>query len=143
MTDRLGYRGYIGSRNYQGQRAPQHVQNLVIRDFCQRNNFQYLLSATEYAMPGSYVMLEEVLRELPNINGIVLYSAFMLPDEADRRHALYNKVLAAGASLHGAVENLSINDASSVQRIEDVLNINALMLKNTPVVLPIDDTNIF
>ena len=143
MTDRAGYRGYIGSRSYQGQRAPQHVQNLVIRDFCQRNGFRYLLSATEYAMPGSYVILEEVMREIPKLNGIVLYSVFMLPSDAGRRHALYERVLGAGAALYGAVENLKVEDAGSAQNLEDILNVNALMMKSEPLALSPDDKRLF
>lgn len=127
MINRAGYRGYIGSRTYQGQRAPQHVQNLVIRDYCQRNGFQFLLSATEYAMSGCYVMLEEVMRELPKLEGIVLYSIFMLPEDARRRHDLYERILEAGASLHGAVENLRVTDAASAGCLEDILRVNALM----------------
>ena len=26
-----------------GERVPQHVQNIVIKDFCQKNNFNFLL----------------------------------------------------------------------------------------------------
>ncbi len=70
MSEQSKHRGYIGSRPYFGDRAPQHVQNLVIRDYCQRNDLLYLLSATEYIMDGCYVMLEEVLRELPHIDGV-------------------------------------------------------------------------
>ena len=72
-------RGYIFSRPFAGERVPQHVQNLVIRDYCQKQSLNYLLSATEYAMPDSYLMLEQVLRELPGLEGIVAYSLFQLP----------------------------------------------------------------
>ena len=34
-------RGYIFSRSFMGERAPQHVQNIIIRDYCKRNNFTY------------------------------------------------------------------------------------------------------
>ena len=30
------FRGYIFSRAFQGERVPQHVQNIVIRDFCKK-----------------------------------------------------------------------------------------------------------
>ena len=29
-------RGYIFSRPFMGERAPQHVQNIIIRDFCKK-----------------------------------------------------------------------------------------------------------
>ena len=120
MTERRGHRGYIGSRPVVGQRVPQHVQNLVIRNYCQRNGFTYLLSATEYAMPGCIIMLNEVLRELPRIEGVVLYSLFMLPERTERRIELCRRVLDAGATLHGAVEDIAIVDDAGLARLEDL-----------------------
>ena len=38
----------MSSRDFMGERVPQHVQNLVIRNYCNQNNYQYLLSAVEY-----------------------------------------------------------------------------------------------
>jgi len=76
---REGYRGYVTSRSFFGERAPQHVQNIVIRDYCRRRGFRYLLSATEYAMEDCYLMLQGALDELTSIEGIVLYSLFLLP----------------------------------------------------------------
>lgn len=67
-------RGYIFSRPFMGERVPQHIQNLVIRDYCDRYNLHYLLSATEYAMVGCHLMLEQVLNELADLDGIVAYS---------------------------------------------------------------------
>lgn len=127
MMQRSGFRGYIGSRPYRGLRAPQHVQNLVVRTYCQRNKVGYLLSATEYAMPGCYIMLNEVLEELPHIEGIVLYSLFMLPDDAERRHVVWDRVLASGATLHGAVEDWAVRGVADVTRAEDLWLVEAAM----------------
>ncbi len=120
MKQCVGYRGYIGSRPYRGHRVPQHVQNLVVRGYCQRNRLTYLLSAAEYAMPGCYIILNEVLEELPHIGGIVLYSLFMLPEEAQRRRAVWKRVLETGASIHGAVEDWAIRSDQDVNRAEDL-----------------------
>lgn len=120
MSNRQGYRGYVASRPVRGQLWPQGVQNLVIRDYAQRNGLTYLLSAVEYAMPGCYMNLEALMQELDRIEGVVMFSLFMLPERRERRRALYDRALAAGASLHAALENLSVREASDVQRIEDL-----------------------
>ncbi len=117
---RAGYRGYIGSRPILGNRTPQAVQNLVIRDYCQRNRLTYLLAAAEYTMPGCYMMLNEVLAELPRLEGIVCYTLFMLPEDADRRREIYRRVLAARASLHTALEGQALRSADDIGRIEDI-----------------------
>ena len=71
-------RGYIFSRPFLEERVPQHVQNIIIRDYCSKNNFHYLLSATEYAMPHSDVMLKHILEQLDEIDGIIV--ATISPD---------------------------------------------------------------
>ena len=38
MPERSGHRGYIGARPLNGSRTPQHVQNIVIRDYAKRKN---------------------------------------------------------------------------------------------------------
>ncbi len=132
MSKQLGYRGYIGSRPYRDQNPPQHVQNLVIRDYCQRHNYSYLLSATEYHMKGCYIMLEEVLNELPSIQGIVMYSIFMLPQNDKRRRACVQKILEAGCTLHGAVENLSISNTDDLERLEELYGLHRIT-QNRPI----------
>ena len=69
-------RGYITSRPFMGERCPQNIQNLVLRDYCQKIDYEYLLSGTEYAMQNSYLMLQQVIDEIPSIDGIVFYSIF-------------------------------------------------------------------
>ena len=44
----MAYRGYIFSRTFMEERVPQHVQNLVIRDYCTIKQLDYLLHVTEY-----------------------------------------------------------------------------------------------
>ena len=132
MSARKGYRGYIGSRRYFGDRAPQHVQNLVIRDYCQRNKFNYLLSATEYAMDNCFMILEDVVREASQLDGIVMYSIFMLPPDAARRRDVIARIFAAGAGLHGAVESLAIADDQGRMRLEEVWNLRLVQAATWP-----------
>jgi sporadic carbohydrate cluster protein (TIGR04323 family) len=121
MPERTGHRGYIGARPLDGSRTPQHVQNIVIRDYARRRNLHYLLSAVEHIMPGSYMILEDVLDELPRLRGIICYSIFMLPPDQARRRAIYDRVLGEGADLHTAVEEISLRSKADVEAIEDIL----------------------
>jgi sporadic carbohydrate cluster protein (TIGR04323 family) len=114
-----------------GQRQPHHIQNVVIRDYCRRRDMDYLLSATEYAMPGSFMLLHQTLDELPDLDGIVLYSLFLLPEEEKCRHDICRRVLEAGSSMHFAVEGLEMNDQASSERIEEIWQV-ALALPHCP-----------
>jgi len=131
MSNRRGYRGYIASRLVRGTATPQRVQNLVIRDYCTRRGLGYLVSAAEYAMPGCFMMLENVLAELDKIEGVVCFSAFMLPAQAGRRAAIYERILSSGATLHAALENLTLSSRDGISRFEDLL-CAAFLLERVP-----------
>lgn len=124
MAERAGHRGYIGARPLNGSRTPQHVQNIVIRDYARRKNLQFLLSAVEHVMPGSYMILEDLLDELPRLNGIICYSIFMLPPDERRRREVYDRVLREGCNLHAAVEEIAIASNDDIQAVEDILLVN-------------------
>jgi sporadic carbohydrate cluster protein (TIGR04323 family) len=124
MPEHAGHRGYIGARPLNGSRTPQHVQNIVIRDYARRKNLNYLLSAAEHIMPGSYMILEDLLDELPRLGGIICYSIFMLPEDGHRRRAIYDRVLREGCDLHAAVEEVMIASKDDIQAVEDILLIN-------------------
>ena len=100
-------RGYIFSRPFMGERVPQHVQNLVIRDYCARRQLQFLLSATEYAMPGCDLILAQVLDELPEVDGIVVYSLFQLPEGRQGRSTVFALVLPSRPGRSGSLNGHS------------------------------------
>jgi sporadic carbohydrate cluster protein (TIGR04323 family) len=126
-----GYRGYIGSRPVRGVAYPQRVQNLVVRDYAQRRKLPFLLSLVEHAMPGSYMVLENLLAELPQLDGVIFFSAFMLPPAAPARHAVYDRILAARGSLHVALENRFVADRDGCAQLEEMLLV-AQALTATP-----------
>lgn len=127
MSERQGYRGYIASREVNGNTVPQRVQNLVVRDYARNKGIEFKLSAVEYIMPGCYMILEDVLNELPKLEGIIMFSLFMLPGGKERRRAIFDRVLVQGCVLHAALENLSIRTHDDIARIEDILDVNALL----------------
>jgi sporadic carbohydrate cluster protein (TIGR04323 family) len=75
-------------------------------------------------MPGSYMILEDLLDELPRLNGIICYSIFMLPPDERRRREVYDRVLREGCNLHAAVEEIAIASNDDIQAVEDILLVN-------------------
>ena len=111
-------RGYIFSRPFMGERVPQHIQNLVIRDYCQKKNLNYLLSLTEYAMPGCQLILNQAINELNHLDGIVAYSLFQLPEVKKERELIIKKLLDSGKTFHFAVEGFQLGNKPEHLRIE-------------------------
>jgi sporadic carbohydrate cluster protein (TIGR04323 family) len=127
MAEVGGYRGYITSRPVRGTAFPQRVQNLVVRDYAQRRGLAFRLSLTEYAMPGCSMMLETLLAELDALEGIILFSTFTLPVHRARRRAVFERVLAAGKTLHAALENLVVRTPADVAHWNDLIDVDALL----------------
>ena len=111
-----------------GERAPQHVQNIVIRDYCSKKSIQYLLSATEYAMENSTLILRQLINDLPIIDGIVAYSIFQMPEDDNERHSIFNSVLSCKKEIHFAVEGLSLYDNESYSQIENIWQVKKTIL---------------
>jgi len=122
-----GVRGYIFSRPFMGERVPQHVQNLVIRDYCKKQGFQYLLSATEYAMANSHLILKQVLSELPRLDGIIFYSLFLLPEDTTERNRVIQIILEKEKTIYFAVEGLKISNISEYERIETIWKVKKVL----------------
>jgi len=127
-------RGYIFARPFMGERAPQHVQNIILRDYCQKRGHELLLSATEYAMEDSYMILESVLDDLANIDGIVFYSLYQLPTQPEKRRLVYSRLLDAQKSLHFAVEGMSISNIDEIDSVENCLLVKSTLDHCTPEV---------
>jgi len=125
--NRQGYRGYICARMEMGRSTPQHIQQLVIRDYCAKRGMQFLLSATEYCMPGCTLILDAVLAELDTLEGIVMYSLYQMPTGRAKREELYQALFAKGCELHCAAEGIVIRTPEDAARIEDVWGVAEVM----------------
>ena len=122
-----GVRGYIFSRPFMGERVPQHVQNMVIRDYCKKQGLQYLLSATEYAMPNSHLILQQVLDELSELDGIIFYSLFLLPEDTTERDRVIQIILKKEKTIYFAVEGLRISNKAEYKRIEIIWQVKKVL----------------
>tara|TARA_B100000579_G_scaffold39530_1_gene27654 strand:- start:985 stop:1368 length:384 start_codon:yes stop_codon:yes gene_type:complete len=113
-------RGYNFSRSFMGERVPQHVQNIVIKDYCRNYNLNFLMSVSEYSMDNSFYILNELLDNLKGIYGIVAYSLFQMPSEDQERIKIFKKLLKNKKKIFFACENLKIANQNDIDRIENI-----------------------
>ena len=114
----LNVRGYIFSRSFFNERVPQHIQNIVIRDFCKKNNLNYNLSLVEYAMKGSYTMFNQLVNEIDSFEGVVLYSLFQLPESNEVRNILCKKMLKKNKKIYFATESRVIRSLFELEKVD-------------------------
>ena len=116
-------RGYIFSRNFYDERVPQHIQNKILREYCNTNGLLYLLSATEYTIKESSLMLNKIIREMKDIDGLIFYSVFQLPKNNEIRNNVYKRIINSRKEIHFAVEEMKLKEYSDVDEIEHILQI--------------------
>ena len=102
---KLQARGYIASGEFNGNRAPQHLQNQTIKSYCDANNLEFVLSRAEYWINGSTdCQLWAALKE--GFSNIVFYSIWQLPNNRIKRKEIYKHCFNNKITLHFAVEQL-------------------------------------
>lgn len=119
----LGYRGYIFSRDINGNFIPQRVQNLVIKDFAARNDLFFKLSSTEYIMKDTYLMMFALLKELNSIDGVIFYSLEMLPRIKKHRNKFFSAFLEKKKKIYFALEELKVFKKADLLKIENFLSL--------------------
>ena len=110
------------SRNFMGERVPQHIQNQVIRNYCIQNNFHYMLSAVEYAMKNSFLILNQIVKGNKEMSGIGFYSMFQLPENDIQRITLLKKIITKKMFILFCSEGLIIKN------YEDIIRVNTIWL---------------
>ncbi len=124
-------KGYIFSRPFFDERVPQHIQNIIIQDYCRKNNYTFHLSATEYRYFESTFILMELLEDITKYDGLVFYSLLQLPVNEKKRHLLYNKILKKNKTIHFAVEDLKIKNKIDKNEIEEVFKLKLAEFNHT------------
>ena len=131
-------KGYIYSNSFCGSEIPQNVQNLFIRDFCEKNNLKYLLSSVEFSISESTYSLYGALDELHNIHGLVFYSLYQLPYNNIERKKIYKKLFEKKNKIfYFALENLKLEKKKDIENIEILWQLKKIILKQN-----VDYTNI-
>lgn len=120
-----GYRGYIFSRSINGNFIPQRVQNLVIKDFAQRNKIFFKLSSTEYIMKDCYLMLNALIRDLKYLEGVIFYSFEMLPNKKINRDKIIRKFLNKKKVIYFALEEMKIMNFEDFKKMEILIKLKS------------------
>ncbi len=73
------------------------------------------------------MMLVQLLEDIENLDGVVCYSLNQLPSDNKTRNAPLGAVIAAGRSVHFAVESISVKDWADTRRVEDIVQARPLL----------------
>jgi sporadic carbohydrate cluster protein (TIGR04323 family) len=119
VTSPLRLRGYVTAGRPTGRYVAQSVQNAVLRDHCRRRGADYVLSATEFSLPGSSVAWYDVVDDVfaGRVDGIVTFDRFGLPGCGRSRWDMVRTIIARGGELHLAAEGIVVRSESDVEQL--------------------------
>jgi len=122
-------RGYIASGEFNGNRVPQHLQNQVVKAYCDANNLEFILSRAEYWINGGTIcQLWAALKE--GLENIVFFSLWQLPNNKKERANIYNYCLKNRITLHFATERMRTDlNQSCFANMEILIESNLVMLQ--------------
>ena len=120
-------RGYITSGEFNGSRIPQHIQNQIVKLYCDANDLKFVLSRAEYWINGSTdCQLWAALRE--GFAHIVFYSIWQLPEREAVRSKVYEYCIKNEITLHFASERMrSGTSKETFAEVESLIKINLLI----------------
>ena len=124
-------RGYIASGEFNGNRVPQHLQNQIVKSYCDSNNLEFVLSRAEYWIDGgTQCQLWAALRE--GFKDIVFFSLWQLPNSKKDREKVYEFCIQKHIVLHFAVERMQVDpNMAYLADLEILIQSNLVMLEST------------
>jgi len=107
-----------------GERVPQRVQNIVMRNYCEKNGFSYLLGVVEYSFENSTYILDSLVGDHESSDdGLVLYSMFQLPRNKYKRRAIAEKLFNQGRRMDFSLEGFSIDNENDFNQVEEIWSV--------------------
>ena len=126
-------RGYIASGEFNGNRMPQHLQNQIIKSYCDANDLEFILSRAEYWINGgTQCQLWAALKE--GLENIVFFSLWQLPNNKKDREKVYEYCKHNQIILHFATERIQAHpNDSSFSDLEILIQSN-LVISQSPTI---------
>ena len=123
-------RGYISGGRINGNLIPQRIQNMAIRGYAESIGATLLLSASEYNIPGSAVILRGILDEYNDVDGYIFYSIWQLPFRSELFGRIKTVSGKENKTFHFALENKKISASQEWDELEDLFLIKAASEKS-------------
>ena len=82
--------GYTFTRNKNGLAIPTNIQSGIIRNYCEKNNYNFKLHLDEFCLDGSFIQLFQILKNKKDINAIGMCSIYFLPENKDLLQKIFS-----------------------------------------------------
>ncbi len=115
---------YVSSRKFGEWRLPVPMQNIILKDYCEKNNFIFNVSMNELNMPNSFTVLNTILKELKEDQGILMCSYKMITSNNAKILEIIKSSIKYGVEWHFAFENLRIKDSKDLKKFKELVTLD-------------------
>ena len=126
--------GYINLRPFNGSTLSSTLQNVVMRDFCIKNGFNFNISPSEFIFNNSYTQLNSLLNS-KSILGVVMCSIFMLPKNIEERLKIYKLANKNKKKMYFVFEKISVLKPLDFNQIEELFSMRSIFKTNSDKIL--------
>ena len=113
---------YVSSRQFGSWRLPVPMQNVILKDYCEKNNLIFNISNNELNLEGSLTVLNNIFDNLVDGQGIVMCSYKMLSQSFNEIVNILKKGVENNVEWHFVFENIVINDKQDLENfIENLI----------------------
>jgi|TARA_B110000037_G_C17099050_1_gene497238 sporadic carbohydrate cluster protein (TIGR04323 family) len=119
MTQSNELQGYVTSRSFGGYCLPVPMQNLLLRNYCEQNNFNYKLPLVETTLANNYMYLNETINKCSDFDHIGMCSIYMFPRDNAKYKLLKKEIDKRSLNFHFIFENTMIRSEELDQFYQD------------------------
>ena len=106
---------------------PVPAQNILYRDYANKYDLYLKLSVNELFFKDCFLHLFAMLEELEELDGVLMCSIFMLPEDTKLRQKVYERFLESDCELHFVLESIIIKNTNNVDELEQIFTIKQLL----------------
>ena len=123
MSMRQGYRGYCTHNSFGEYRMPVPAQNILFRDYSNKYGLYLKLSVNELFFKDCFLHLFSLMEELDQLDGVLMCSIFMLPEDTKLRQKVYERFLESDCELHFVLESIVLRNRKEMDWLETLFQI--------------------
>ena len=120
-SEQKATKAYTTPRSFGGFQIPITMQSTTLRNYCEKNNLIFHLHVVENQIPGTYLVLEALVKKAYQYDGIAMCSVSMLPNDREYRRSVVERILEQGCALHFTFEQIVISSSDQLVELEELV----------------------
>jgi sporadic carbohydrate cluster protein (TIGR04323 family) len=118
-----GTKAYTTPRTFGGFQIPITMQSTSLRNYCEKNGHNFHLHVVENQIPNTFLVLESLVENAGEYDGIAMCSVSMLPAEPAQRRSVVTRIIEKGCKLHFTFEQLVVSSMDDLQNLDDLISL--------------------